>query len=79
MCMHVRGVCASVHVCSLVLFSVLSLIMRKLFNVCLPVGMGRGCETVIAERERERESGKEGGREEKCKRRGARQTLVLMQ
>lgn len=39
----------SVRVCSLVLFSVVSLIMRKLFNVCLPVEKeeGGGCETVI--------------------------------
>lgn len=55
-------VCASVLVCSLVLFSVVSLIMRKLFNVCLPVGMGRGCEAVIAEREKANEKGGEPDR-----------------
>lgn len=54
---------------SLGLFSVVSLIMRKLFNVCLPVERGRECETVIAERERERE---------KNLREGVRQTLLLM-
>lgn len=48
------------------LFSVVSLIMRKLFNVCLPVERGRECETVIAESER------------KNLREGARQTLLLM-
>ena len=57
-CMHGRVSackCVCVCVCSLGLFSVVSLIMRKLFNVCLPVERGRECETVIAERESERE------------------------
>ncbi len=69
--LHAR-VCACMGVCVCVLsfglFSVVSLIMRKLFNVCLPVERGRECETVIAERERE-----------KNLREGVRQTLLLMQ
>lgn len=48
--MAVRA-CVCVCVCSLGRFSVVSLIMRKLFNVCLPVERGRERETVIAERE----------------------------
>lgn len=49
--------CLCVSVCSLGLFSVVSLIMRKLFNVCLPVERGRECETVIAERVRGKSKG----------------------
>lgn len=57
-----------VRVCSLGLFSVVSLIMRKPFNVCLPVERGRERETVIAEWEWEKNLSE-----------GARQTLLLMQ
>lgn len=55
-CMHVcvctpglMCVPARVFVCSLGLFSVVSLIIRKVFNVFLPVERGREYETVIAE------------------------------